>query len=308
MMKLAPVNTVILASGPATAANHTRSKLLGGGLIAVLTLLAQPVLAAAIDVTPSNMGNWAFDNRGAPTYTAGSEPTAVTGMVIGPATPPLGVGSAQLQVGNGTTGGDGAAELGNTGYAGTKLSDITALSYSTYDVTNNGQQFPFLRLYVSFDGGATLGDSFFFEAPYQTPSSGNSGLPNQGATAMDTWQNWDALAGGWWSNNGTSCSPGTGVQSLADCVATDGQTLANSVIFNPTATLGGVRFGVGLASPGDQFLGYVDNFTIGVNSVNTTFNFDPNSNSVPEPMTLTLFGAGLAGAAALRRRKKAQKA
>ena len=30
--------------------------------------------------------------------------------------------------------------------------------------------------------------------------------------------------------------------------------------------------------------------------------------SVPEPLTLSLFGAGLAGAAALRRRRKASKA
>ena len=39
-----------------------------------------------------------------------------------------------------------------------------------------------------------------------------------------------------------------------------------------------------------------------------TISFTPNSNSapVPEPLTLSLFGAGLAGTAAMRRRKKAK--
>jgi hypothetical protein len=212
------------------------------------SLVAQPVLADTVQViTPTSMGNWAFDNRGAPTYNVGTEPTAVTGMVTGPATPPLGVGSAELKVGNGTTGGDGAAELGNTGYAGTALSEISALSYSTYDVTNNGSQFPYLRIYVSFDGGATLGDVLFLEPPYQTTTTGNSSLPNQGPEALNTWQNWNAFEGGWWDNN-NACSPGTGVESLSDCITAGGHTLADSVIFNPTDSLGDALGGCGSMS------------------------------------------------------------
>jgi len=40
-----------------------------------------------------------------------------------------------------------------------------------------------------------------------------------------------------------------------------------------------------------MFNGYVDDFTIGVNGVNTTYNFDP----VAEPASLPLLGAGLLG-------------
>jgi hypothetical protein len=287
-------------------------------VLAALGLFVQPSLAGTVEVTPSSMGSWAFDNRGAPTYNIGTEPTAVTGMVAGPATPPLGIGSAELGVGNGITGGDGAAELGNIGFAGTALSAITALSYSTYDVTNNGSQFPYLRLYVSFDGGATLGDVFFFEPPYQTTTSGNPSLPPQGPEALNTWQSWNALEGGWWSNNGADgltpggqCTPGTGVESLSDCLTADGSSLANAVIFNPTDSLGdllgGVRFDVGVASPDEQFLGYVDDFTIGIGRDATTFDFDPDATtttSAPEPVTLSLFGAGLAGMVAMRRRRR----
>jgi hypothetical protein len=76
---------------------------------------------------------------------------------------PLGVGSAQPQTGDGTTGGDCSAELRNSAYAGVKLSGMTALSYWTYD----GQQFPYLEIYVNNSGtGTTVDDALFFEPPY----------------------------------------------------------------------------------------------------------------------------------------------
>ena len=39
-------------------------------------------------------------------------------LVPGPATPPLGRGSAELETGNGTTGGECAAQIRNDRYAG----------------------------------------------------------------------------------------------------------------------------------------------------------------------------------------------
>ena len=116
-------------------------------------------------------------------------------MVTGPDTPPLGTGSANLATGNGVTGGEGAEILSNSGYAGTALSSLTALSYSTYDTLNNGQQFPYLSLEISL-GTTIKGNSYdqlFFEPPYQTATTGNPSLPNQGATALNTWQSWNAL-------------------------------------------------------------------------------------------------------------------
>ena len=272
----------------------------GVSAIAAFGLAPTTSSAATVDVTPTSMGSWAFDNRDG-NGVIGANPTASAGMVTGPSTPPLGTGSANLSTGNGTTGGDGASELRNTAYAGVPLSAITALSYSTYNTLNNGQQFPYLGLTISTTGPGPTDDILFFEPPYQTPTSGNPSLPNQGATALNTWQSWNALTGGWWDNNGTA-NPGTGVESLSFFLA----QFPNATIENAASGLGGVRFDVGFASPGDQFNGNIDAFTIGVNGSNTTFNFDPAVATTPLPAALPLFagGLGVIGFLAGRRKRK----
>lgn len=280
-----------------------RSAGLTVGLTAVFALPATSVLANVVKITPNSMGNWAFANSDA-NGTVGNNPTGSGSMVTGPATPPLGVGSANLATGNGTVGGDGAEILSDTGYAGTLLSSLTSLSYSTYDTLNNGQQFPYLGLEIATGLVSTPYDQFFFEPPYQTPTTGNPSLPNQGATALNTWQSWNALTGGWWDNNGL-CSPGTGVELLAACTS----TFVNPTIVNSVGTpgvldgVGGVQFAVGFAGPTDQFNGYVDAFTIGVNGVDTTFDFEPGAAPVPEPASLVLFGTALAGLGLVRSRR-----
>jgi hypothetical protein len=252
-------------------------------------LLTTAGRADTVVVTSGSPGNWAFDNRDE----NGVVITPTTGSYVnGPASPPLGTGSANLAVGDGTTGGDGASELRNTGFAGTLLSSLTALSYSTYVTANNGSQTPYLRLYLSNN------DSIFFEPPYQQPSSGNPSLPDQGAVALNTWQTWDALSGGWWSNN--TGNAGTGVLALS---AYEG---AGVTIVNGPGSLGGVNFGVGFASATDVFNGYVDNFTIGVDGVNTTFDFEagPGVGAVPEPSTWAMMILGFAGIGFMAYRRK----
>lgn len=263
-------------------------------------LVSQPAHAATVVVTPSNSGNWAFDNRDA-NGIVGANPGATGEFVNGPGTPPLGTGSAHLATGNGTTGGDGSAELRNTGYSGVLLSSITALSYSTYMTQNNGQQFPYFGLMISTTGGSVSNDTLFFEPPYQTPGAGNPSLPNQGPTALNQWQTWDAFSGGWWDNNGNA-NPGSGpngVDSLASFLA----LFPNATIVN-AGGLGGVRFNVGFASANNQFDGYLDAFTIGINGQNTTYNFELAAvSAVPEPSTwaMMLIGFGCLGFFGYRR-------
>jgi hypothetical protein len=196
-------------------------------------------------------------------------------FVTGPAVPPLGVGSAELKTGDGSTGGDCSAELRNSAYSGVKLSTITSLSYWTYDVVNNGQQFPYLELNISTTGGATPDDALFFEPPYQQPGNGGADCASQGAPALNTWQKWDAASGCWWSNGGT-LNPGTGTGTLADYLA----TYPNATIVN-SSTGGAVHLVVGFASSTDQFDGNVDAVTIGVSGSNTTYNFEPAKPSAP---------------------------
>ncbi len=246
--------------------------LLGGG--ASLTKADLVVV-----VTPSNLDGWnpiVTDSSGAP----GGNPTGNAQFVNGPATPPLGVGSVNLSTGNGTTGGDGSAQIRNSNYAGIALSSITALSYSTYVTSNNGQQFPYLNLTISENGPGSANDKLYFEPPYQTPSTGNPSLPNQGATLLNTWQTWNALSGGWYSDSGYA-GPGTNVGSLAGYLALH----PNATLENATSGLGGIRLNAGFTSPKDVTNTYVDDFTIGVSGVNTTYDFEPNV-VTPEPSTL----------------------
>jgi hypothetical protein len=173
------------------------------------------------------------------------------------------------------TGLDGAdtAQARQPGYAGTLLSSLTALSYSTFvEVDGSGGQAPYLILSIDNTGDGTADANLFFEPVYQTGAYPGDPVPNQGALVTDTWQTWNALVGGWWV--------GTGGPPLV--------TLANYAAANPTATivnsgtgLGGVRIVTGFgAGAWDAFLGAADKFTIGVSGVNTTSDFEPAAASV----------------------------
>jgi hypothetical protein len=195
-------------------------------------------------------------------------------MVTGPATPPLGVGSAQLATASGQ--GDSSAQILTTLYNGTALSSLSSLSYSTYNTVNNGQQFPYMKISLS-DGNA-----LFFEPPYQTPGAGGSGVVDQGPTVMNQWQTWNALIGGWWDNGvPPSYNPELGGGGYGG-VGTLASYLA--ILGNADVTITGISLRVGYASPEDNFNGYVDNVTIGVGGNNTTYDFEPAP--VPEPTTM----------------------
>ena len=272
----------------------TKQFLLRSAVVSGIAIALAGAASAEIAVVyPGNMGTWSFFNADNTGTACSPGPACATGaMVYGPATPPLGVGSANLQTAS--LNGDGAAQIKSTALNGTLLNSLLALSYSTYNVSNlpNGQQFPYLKLSVA-SASANASDQFFFEPPYQTPGTGNSGLPNQGNTAMNTWQTWDAFNGGWWDNNGT-CNPGTGVCSLATLVAALGSPSDLTIV--------GLSLRVGYASPEDNFNGNVDNVIIGTTNGSTTYDFEPVS-PAPEPGTLVLFGAGCLALAAAKFKK-----
>ncbi len=220
-------------------------------------------------VDPAHMGDWTFgttDSSGDP-----GDYSDIAEFVTGPANPLLGTGSAELSTAPGE--GDGSAYLSTSQFNGLALADLTRLSYSTYDAVNNGSQFPYIQIFVNTgttdpQSGQPLTDILFFEPPYQTASSGNPNLPDQGPT-------------------GTSViSPGTGVGSLSYYLS----LYPNATIAaNPYAGGGGIAFTVGYANSSDNFTGYVDNVTIATTTGGTAvYNFE-----TPEPSTWVLMLGGL---------------
>ena len=201
--------------------------------------------------------------------------TATVSFVPGPATPPLGEGSAQLAVGSD---GDGAAQLRQTSFNGTSLSDLTALSYSTYTSNDGtppmtGDQTIYIILNVDRDADGTLDTLLFFEPEYQHGYT--NAVPDQGDNVLNTWQTWNARVGGWYGidpSNGDPvfAGPGSNVEPLDNFITAFPNARLN------VAASGSLRLVAGFgAGSWDNFVGNVDNVTVGVSTANTTYDFEP---------------------------------
>lgn len=224
-------------------------------------------------VNPINLNGW---NK------LDSDPSVASGFETGPGSVPLGTGSFAFRI---PADGDQYAIMRNNDYAGTPLADLTELSYSTYAVQNNGAQTPYLSIKIDYDNDNIEDDRLYFEPVYQ--SGGYSIVPGDGGTVPNqcgvnsncvttgTWQTWNALVGGWWSNNDNTGGPP--LRTLGGYIAAHpGATILND-------SLGGVRLIAGGGSGAwDNFVGNVDRFVIGVNSSNTTFDFEA------QPPTLSI--------------------
>lgn len=200
-----------------------------------------------------------------------TSPDGAVNFVAGPATPPLGTGSARLFTG---TNGDLSAELRQTRFNPMWLRDLLDLRYWTYDVQNNGQQWPYIILQIDFTNDGTIDDLIFIEPAFQNPAAGSPCLPDQGVPVLNTWQQWNAYIGGWWSLNGFGgATPGTGVKSLFDYL----NAVPGAKIIPSPGGLGGIRVLHGFASPSDVFEGFVDAVLIRARGVTNTviYDFEP---------------------------------
>lgn len=210
-------------------------------------------------VSPSDMHSWSFvvDNS------AGSTGS----LVIGPTTPPLQTGSANLTV---TANNQG--EYFGTPYAGTLLSDITTLKYSTYRVSGDAVVVPTIQFNIDPDttDANTAWQGRLVYEPYYTQT-----------TTTGVWQEWDALndaagtgTGNWWFSNGT-------VAANVGCTQADPCTWSELKTKAPHAGIHGTlgAIGVKAGSNWGSFTGSVDKFVIGVTSgLNTnveTYDFEP---------------------------------
>lgn len=220
-----------------------------------------------------------------------SQRTASGTFVVGPGTPPLGFGSYRMTTGAGNSGPDlpqtGAGQGGKTWittqqYDNTLLSNITRLGYSTY-VTASPSSVgniitPTLQFQIDLDGNGTRDSAMIFEPYYSTVASGGT-QPN---VALGQWQTWDARAGNWWFNNATVFGCGQCAFPSFNAIIA---AYPNAKILTWYALTDGygTQFVAGQNSAGApwaNFDGNIDAFTIGVNTPNFTYDFEPERPAV----------------------------
>lgn len=222
----------------------------------------------SIVVSPPNQNGWAFfDDAGVGVGTGGFEE--------GPATPPLGTGSAFLQV-------DDTARhaLGTAAYAGTRFDDLSELQYGSYQTTNTNPVYaPSLQFDIDYDLTDTNNPyqgRLVFE-PYQS-----------GTVQQNVWQQWDTLAGNWYGTRATVPVGNANVpnpcQQATPC--TRQQILAsfpNAGIRNTPASL--LLFKAGGPWP-PNFRGNVDALKLSVGSAHVTYDFEPTPQLSVNDVTL----------------------
>ncbi len=224
----------------------------------VFSLITREAFAATIPVSPSNMNGW---------VTSVSN-TGRVQFVPGPATAPIGSGSARLYSG---VDGNSSSILHISSYSGTKLKDISGLDYSTYKVAAS-VQYPRLTIFVSTEFGS---DALNFDPGIQT----NPGNPNP-SPIDSVWQTWSTLGGSWRSANFSGEFSGGTISEYLAVIANS--STQDVLIINPIDGIGGVRMRVSGASSGEVLDGNVDNFTIDILGANTTYDFEPDG-GVPSP-------------------------
>jgi hypothetical protein len=204
------------------------------------------VTSGTIVVTPSDPAGWRWMEE---------DTAAGSGMLVtGPATPPIGTGSARLSVDS-----TGRFILSNLAYAGTRLADITSLAYSSYSEGTSTVLAPSLNFDIDYDltDSDTSWHGRLVYEPYQDGSLITPG----------TWQTWSPLTGKWWASG----APGNGT-----CPQSSPCTWSQVLTAFPQAGLragnGWLHFRVGQWTGG--FTGYVDGFTMGVTGNNTTYDFE----------------------------------
>jgi hypothetical protein len=219
---------------------------LAAGVVTALAL-AGSASAASVTVTPASLHGWSVVHD-----TCGAATTGSVSFVSGPAVPPAGTGSVRFTIG---ANGDSYETLRTGQYNGTKLSDLTALDYWTYESHfGTGGQAAYLDLRVDWNNDGIQDDTITFEPIYQT---------SQGTVTLNSWQHWSAVTGLWWSDTLGGPPPLF--------------TLATYIASHPNATiLGGSNPNLILATgcggaAWTNFVGNADKLTIN----GTTFNFEP---------------------------------
>ena len=228
---------------------------------AALALLVPATMAGSTTVVQVNQTDLHSVSNPSGTWYPSTAGVGAATFVHGPAAPPLGAGSLQLQT---TTPNDQIQLLGSR-FTGRPLSDLTGLTYWTYRShasTSPSYIAPAINIaiYTNASGPGTGFATLVFEPLY---AYGNSAIHD------DVWQRWDTfapsqttVAGGWWTTRQVgSCAAFT-------CYATLDQLKAQA----PHATILGLGVDVGKGPA--SFIGNVDDLSVTMGDQTTTFDFE----------------------------------
>jgi hypothetical protein len=151
--------------------------------------------------------------------------------------------------------------LFNYDHVGTRIADITAISYATYRTPpNSGVALPSINIEIDKDGGAFLPQDYMslVYEPYINGASIQNGV----------WQTWNTIPGIWWTTrpfiraDGSVCAPQICTLSWSDIVA----AMPNATI------LGG--FGVNQGSFSGGLIAATDALTIAYGGNTWVYNFE----------------------------------
>ncbi len=223
-----------------------------------------------VSVNPTNTKPAYPNSTTAPYWFFANEGANGTGSFVpGPATPPLNTGSVRLQVD-----GTGRENIATQQFAGTRFADITELRYSTYQNNAANPNGAATAISLQFDVDDNLNDP---DTHYQGRLVYEPYQNNGGTVPQNSWNEWNTLNGLFYGSNGSGSRP---VRDF--CV--NGCTRAQLLTQFPNL---GVRF-LGTGDPNNGafllraggpyaggFDGNADKLVIGINSSNTTFDFEP---------------------------------
>ena len=238
-------------------------KVLLGALVAC-ALIPGVANAATEVVTPADIGtDWHY---------ADVRPPGTGIFENGPATPPLGTGSFELNTPDGTA----KVQLFTDKYDGVPLADIDGIGYSSYRDTNGAPDSGGVamvalnfRIDTNIDGQP---DAYLVFEPYQ--DQGNAAIID------NQWQTWDAYRGGqakWWSGQLANCpqsTPCTWNQVLAfypTATIQEGVSCGNMTFPKPVCP-GSFGFNQGSGNPNTVSNG--DALSITINGVTDTYDFE----------------------------------
>lgn len=219
---------------------------------AIATALAGTQMAQA-----ATSGTVVVDQTTTSWSTADTRPGGAV-QFVSDANPPAGAGALQLTTDATNT---AKAQLMTGDQAGTSLSEITALSYWTKQVSASDPAVgdPSFQLAISTTGDPSTPNTTLVYEPYWN-----------GTVVSNAWQEWNVLDGQFWSSKSVDPSAGNDQGLVAGAGGPPLYTLADVEAMYPDAVVVGIGVNVGTYNP---------NYTVEADALqfnDTTYDFEPH--------------------------------